>query len=78
LNYRHGERELQTVNRFLLAYFFVRIGYYIFVFGSFYQDLFIFTGLVGMSLSLNGGVRRPVPVEDEPVLEPQGLAWNDY
>jgi len=77
-NYQHGLEELKTTNRFLLAYFLIRIGYYIFVFGSFYQDLFIFTGLVGLSLSLNGGVRRPQPAEPEPVMEQEGLAWNDY
>jgi len=77
-NYRHGPAELKTVNRFLLAYFLVRITYYILVFGSFYRDLFIFTGVVGLSLSLNGGVRRPQPAEPEPVMDQEGLAWNDY
>jgi hypothetical protein len=78
LNYQYGPDELKVLNRFLIAYFFVRILYFIFVFGSFYQDLFIFTGLVGLSLSLNGGVHRPVPAESEPVLNEEGLAWSDY
>jgi hypothetical protein len=78
LNYRHGDAELIKINRFLLAYFGVRIVYFIFVFGSFYQDLFVFTGMVGMSLSLNGGVRRGTAVEPVPTPEAEGLAWNDY
>jgi hypothetical protein len=78
LNYRHGGPELEKINRFIFAYFLVRIFHYVFVFGSFYQDLFIFTGMVGMSLSLNGGVRRPAPAEVETVVEERGLAWSDY
>jgi O-antigen ligase len=78
LNYRHGQEELKTINRFFLAYFLVRITHFIFVFGSFYQDLFIFTGLVGMSLSLNGGVSRPKRSAEEPVMNQEGLAWSDY
>lgn len=78
LNYRNGDETLKTVNRFFWAYFLVRVAYYIFVFGSFYQDLFIFTGLIGMNLSLNGGVSRAPVVEPEVVPEAEGLAWNDY
>jgi len=77
-NYRHGLDELRTINRFLLAYFLVRIVYFIFIFGSFYQEVFVFTGLVGISLCLNGGLRRAESAEPEPVVEQEALAWNDY
>ena len=36
------------------------------VFGSLYSDLSMFTGLVGLSISLNGGVAQP---EHEPLPE---------
>jgi len=78
LNYHHGLGELKNINRFILAYFLIRVVYFVTVFGSFYQDVFIFTGLVGLSLSLNGGMRLAQPVEAEPVMEQGGLAWNDY
>ena len=78
LNHQHGLAELTHINRFLLGYFLVRIAFFLFLFGSFSQDLHIFTGLVGLSLSLNGGVRRPQPAEVEPEVDPQGLAWSDY
>jgi O-antigen ligase len=58
-NYRFGAPELLFINRFIYAYFLVRIAYFVLVFGSFYQDLCLFTGLIGLSLSLNGGVSRP-------------------
>lgn len=78
-NYRYGPEELRTINRFLLAYFFVRIVHFVLIFGSFYLDLFVFTGMIGLSLSLNGGVQRPVTApETEPVMAHEEFAWNDY
>lgn len=64
-NFRHGDPELYQVNAFLLAYFTGRVIFYFVVFGAFYVELMIFTGLVGLSVSINGGVRQPVtaPVE---------------
>jgi len=58
-NYRHGEPELKRINTFFLAYFLARAVFFFFVFGSLYSDLFIFTGLIGLSISLNGGIRGP-------------------
>jgi len=72
LNHLYGKPHLQTVNRFLLVYFAVKVFVYLFIFGSFYGDLFTFVGLIGLSLSLNGGICRAVPVplpnEAEPVV----------
>jgi hypothetical protein len=60
-NYKFGNPEYIFANRFLLAYFATRVLMYFFVFGSFYSDLLMFTGLVGLSVTLNGGVaKRPV------------------
>jgi hypothetical protein len=57
-NYRHGDPELQRINLFLLTYFVARLVGFVFVFGALNYDLFVFTGLIGLSVSLNGA--RPV------------------
>ncbi len=62
-NYRYGDPELARINTFLLVYFSVRVVFFFFIFGSFYNELYMFTGLVAMSISVNGGLRGPVPVE---------------
>jgi hypothetical protein len=40
----------------MLAYFITRVIIFFFVFGSLYSDMAFFAGLVGLSVSLNGGV----------------------
>ncbi|MDB6023341.1 MAG: O-Antigen ligase [Pedosphaera sp.] len=55
-NFRFGDPSLHTINTFLFAYFIVRIITFFFVFGSLYSDLAVFAGLVGLNVSLNGGV----------------------
>jgi O-antigen ligase len=64
-NYRHGDPALRLINTFLLAYFLMRVIFFFAVFGSLYLDLMMFTGIVGLSVCLNGGMRRPVPVVRE-------------
>jgi hypothetical protein len=65
-NYRSGPAELSQLNTFLFACFIARLIYFLFVFGGFFGDLFYFTGLVGLSVSLNG----PEPVkETQPEVE---------
>ncbi|MDW8308188.1 MAG: O-antigen ligase family protein [Verrucomicrobiales bacterium] len=59
-NYRYGDPALHRVNSFLLVYFVARTLFYFFVFGSFSSELYLFTGVVALSISLNGGVRQPV------------------
>lgn len=65
-NFRHGDPEVRQINTFILSYFLARMIYFFLVFGSLYGELVIFTGLLGLSVSLNGGMRGPVAV---PVLE---------
>lgn len=61
-NSRHGPEELCNLNRFLFAYFCGRLIFFIFGFGSFYSDLYVFTGTVGLSVALNKGIcRRTAP-----------------
>ncbi|MGH7950735.1 MAG: O-antigen ligase family protein [Limisphaerales bacterium] len=57
-NYRHGDPELKRVNTFLLAFFIGRLIFYVTLYGEFTLDLLVFTGIVGLSLTLNGGVKQ--------------------
>lgn len=59
-NYRNGAPELKTVNTLLLAFFCVRVFHFVVIFGSFYSEFAHFTGLVGLSVALNGGWARAV------------------
>ena len=63
LNYRYCGQEMRAINRFLFAFFCARAFFYFFGFGSFYSDLYIFTGTVGFSVALNQGIcPRTAPV----------------
>ena len=59
LNHRYGEPGLKRINTFLFAYFVARTFFFLAVYGSLYAEFFIFTGLLGLSISLNGGICRP-------------------
>jgi hypothetical protein len=55
---KHGDESLRNINGTILALFISHIIAFCFVFGGFYGDLFIFTGLAGLSVSLNGAPKR--------------------
>jgi hypothetical protein len=61
-NYRYGDPALHYVNVFFLAIFIAQTIFFLTVYGAFSGQLFGFTGLLGMSVSLNGGVRKSRPV----------------
>jgi hypothetical protein len=70
-NYHYGNPEYLKLNRFLLVYFIAKTIFFLFVFGSLYSDLAMYTGLVGLSISLNGGVAKrmmlvPVKIRRQP------------
>ena len=69
-NYLYGSPELQRVNTFLIAYFTARLIFYTFFYGQFDLDLMVFTGVVGLSISLNGGVASPGTAQSLPVPRP--------
>jgi hypothetical protein len=71
-NYLYGDPAYTRINRFLFVYFIVKIIAFIFIYGSFYSDMVIFVGPVGLSIALNGGVRSP---EVERVVRP---AFNRF
>ena len=56
--HRSGPPALQRINTFLLSYFLARIILFLFFFGGFHSDLFIFTGIIGLSVSLNGATQE--------------------
>ncbi len=63
MNYKYGDPDARKINTFLLAYFIAKTLVFFFVFGGFYGDFMVFTGIVGFCISVNGGVaRKPVLV----------------
>lgn len=60
LNYRYGDAEFRTINIFFLAYFISRVFEFLIIFGGLYGDMYNFTAIVGLSVSINGGIRQPV------------------
>jgi hypothetical protein len=74
-NYKRSSPALQRVNTFILAYFIARTAFFFLVYGGLNYDLYVFTGLIGLSVSLNG----PEPVEEpEPaVATEEELAFSD-
>jgi len=70
-NYRYGNPGYAKLNRFLLVCFIVRIIFFFAIFGNLYSDLVGFTGLVGLSISLNAGVARPFLLLPPPKSRPR-------
>jgi hypothetical protein len=58
-NRLYGDPALQTVNIFLFTSFLVKIICFIVIFGGLSGDIAAFDGLLGLSVSLNGGICRP-------------------
>jgi hypothetical protein len=59
-NYRFGDPAYHNINTFLFAYFVVKVIFFFTVFGALAVDLPMFLGLLGLSISVNGGVAKPV------------------
>lgn len=58
LNYKYGDPDDRRINTFLFANFIAKTLMFFFIFGGFYSDLMIFAGIIGFSVSLNGGVAK--------------------
>lgn len=74
-NYRFGDERLQRLNTFLLAFFVTKVVFFFAVVGSFHSDLYIFTSLVGLSISLNG---PPEPAAEPELAEPEQSALEAF
>jgi hypothetical protein len=57
-NYRYGDARLRQVNMVLFAFFVTLCFFFFFVFGAISSQLAMFLGILGFSVSLNGGVCR--------------------
>ncbi len=57
-NCHAGSGMLPNINRTLLAVFLAKVIFFFFVFGSFATEFYTFAGLIALSVSLNGGIRR--------------------
>jgi hypothetical protein len=65
----HGDPGLKSANTFILAFFIAKVIFFLLIFGSFWSDLCFFTGLIGLSVSINGEPRTVVePVTEEEIL----------
>ncbi|MBX3745272.1 MAG: O-antigen ligase family protein [Verrucomicrobiae bacterium] len=76
-NHRYGDPRLAGINRFFLASFLTKLVFYLTIYGQFDLDLQGFTGLLGMSLAINRGIRSPARA---PAFVPQprgGLAQSE-
>lgn len=62
-NYQYGDPRLKQANTFLLTAFIAKTAFFCVVFGSLYTDFFVFTGLAGLSVSLNGEAETEVAEE---------------
>ena len=71
-NYRYGDPDYKRINTFLLASFVGKIIFFIFIFGSFNGDFAGFVGILGLSIALNGGMRRRAPEPQLPMESESG------
>jgi hypothetical protein len=73
-NYRYGDARLRRVNTTLLAYYLTYCFAFFFIFGGFSTQLIVFLGVVGLSVSLNGGVKKTSATNGRLVAVPETLA----
>jgi hypothetical protein len=74
LNFRYGEPRLRNINTFFLAYFIAHVLQFLFVVGFIGSDLPTFVGILGLSISINGGVRKPGSLQLATAQDGEGLA----
>jgi hypothetical protein len=67
-NYQFGDPAYRRFNAFLLVYFAVKALFFFAIFGGFSADFLQFIGLVGLSVSLNGGMARPALVPEPKIV----------
>lgn len=69
-NYKHGDSALRRINTMLLSVFIAKLIIFFVVFGAFSSELYMFTGLVGLSVAINGPASpEPVPSESTEIEE---------
>jgi len=74
-NFRYGDPALRIVNAMLFALFLTHaLIFWSPIFGSLYSDMLTFAGVLGLSVSLNGGIRRPAATPVQKKTDPRQLA----
>jgi hypothetical protein len=73
-NHRYGPPQLQSINTMLLAFFITKILHFVFIFGSLHLDFYQFTGILGLSVALNGGMASRSAIPVEPEVKPGAIA----
>jgi hypothetical protein len=74
LQFRYGEPRFRNINTFFLAYFIAHVLQFLFVVGFIGTDLPTFVGILGLSISINGGVRKPGSLQLATARVDEGLA----
>lgn len=74
-NLRYGDPALHNINVFFLAVFIAQSIHFFMVFGAFDTQLYTFTGILGLSVSINGGVRKRagIMVKSAGLARPQSM-----
>lgn len=57
-NFRNGAPELRNINTFFFAYFIGQVFFFFVIFGAVNSDMAKLCGVLGLSVALNGGVRK--------------------
>jgi hypothetical protein len=63
-NYKYSDPDTKNINTFLLSYFCAQLIYFIFFFGGIEADLWVFASTVGISLTVNAGLKERVTEPD--------------
>jgi len=75
-NYRYGDERLKTINIALFVLFLAHVVFFLLVFGSLSSDILTYSGYLGLSVSINGGICRkttPAPAAEPPSSGPRAL-----
>jgi hypothetical protein len=75
-NYHYGDARLRLINSVLLSYYLANAVSFFLIYGSLSNQLFVYMGAVGLSVSLNGGVRRKPMTERWRASLPQAYAME--
>jgi hypothetical protein len=60
-NFRYGDESLRTINNYLWAVYSFSAFRFIFLYGALNAYMLSLTSIIGFSIAMNGGVRRPAP-----------------
>jgi hypothetical protein len=68
LNFRYGDPALNAANTFMFSFYVITVLDFFFIFGDLSSGMGTFTGILGLSVALNRGVRRApvVPARNIP------------